>query len=99
MPTVVVRQEVPIFAAGWDARLNEAFEHLRVEQSDAAYEAFVRHLEQRPDDANAYEGAIVAQLQQTRWDEAQQLTERGRAACPNSPILAARQTWLWVYLT
>jgi tetratricopeptide (TPR) repeat protein len=99
MPTVVVRQEVPIFAEGWDARLNKAFEYLRAEQPDAAYEAFKRYLEQHPDDENAYEGAIVALLQQTRWDEAQQLTQQARAACPNSAILAARQTWLWVYLT
>ncbi|MDT7961519.1 MAG: glycosyltransferase, partial [Armatimonadota bacterium] len=99
MPTVLVRQEVPLFAEQWDARLNEAFEHLRAERPDAAYEAFMRYLEQHPDDANAYEGAAVALLQQTRWDEAQHLIERGRAACPDSPILAARQTWLWVYLT
>jgi tetratricopeptide (TPR) repeat protein len=99
MPTVLVRQEVPLFAEQWDARLNEAFEHLHAERPDAAYEAFMRYLEQHPDDANAYEGAAVALLQQTRWDEAQHLIERGRAACPDSPILAARQTWLWVYLT
>jgi tetratricopeptide (TPR) repeat protein len=99
MPTTVVRQEVPLFTKQWDARLNEAFEHLRAGQPDAAYEAFMRHLEQHPADATAYEGAIVALLQQTRWDEAQQLTEQARAACPHSAILAARQTWLLVYLT
>jgi tetratricopeptide (TPR) repeat protein len=99
MPTTVVRQEVPLFTEQWDARLDEAFEYLRAEQPDAAYEAFMRHLQSHPGDENAYEGAIVALLQQTRWDEAQQLVERGRAACPNSAVLAARQTWLWVYLT
>jgi Tfp pilus assembly protein PilF len=82
MPTVLVRQEVPLFAEQWDARLNAAFEHLRAEQPDAAYEAFMRHLEQHPDDANAYEGAAVALLQQLRWDEAQQLTERGTRRMP-----------------
>jgi glycosyltransferase involved in cell wall biosynthesis len=99
MPTTVVRQEVPLFTEQWDAHLDEAFEYLRAEQPDAAYEAFMRHLQSHPGDENAYEGAIVALLQQTRWDEAQQLVERGRAACPNSAVLAARQTWLWVYLT
>jgi hypothetical protein len=99
MPTTVVRQEVPLFTEQWDARLDEAFEYLRAEQPDAAYEAFMRHLQSHPNDENAYEGAAVALLQQTRWDEAQQLVERGRAACPNSAVLAARQTWLWVYLT
>lgn len=99
MSTVVVRQEVPLFTESWDASLNEAFQLLRSEQPDAAYTAFLRHLERHPDDENAYEGAIVALLQQTRWDEAQQLTEQGRAACPHSAILKARQTWLWVYLT
>jgi tetratricopeptide (TPR) repeat protein len=99
MPTTVVRQEVPLFTERWDARLDEAFEYLRTEQPDAAYEAFMRHLQSHPNDENAYEGAAVALLQQTRWDEAQQLVEQGRAACPHSAVLAARQTWLWVYLT
>lgn len=99
MATIVVKQHVPIFAKQWDASLNKAFEYLRHEQPDAAYEAFIRHLQSHPTDEVAYEGAIVALLQQTRWDEAEQLTTQARAACPHSAILAARQTWLWIYLT
>ncbi|GIV05111.1 MAG: hypothetical protein KatS3mg016_0686 [Fimbriimonadales bacterium] len=99
MPTIVCRQQVPVFAEQYDATLNAAFELLYQEKSNDAYEAFLRLIQANPHDENAYEGAIVALLQQTRWDEAQQLTERARAACPNSVVLAARQTWNWIYLT
>lgn len=99
MKTIVVKQVVPIFAEGYDADLQPAFKLLQQDRSGEAYEAFQNHLAQRPNDENAYEGAIVALLQQTRWDEAEQLTHQARAACPNSIILTARQTWNWIYLT
>ncbi|MCS6918150.1 MAG: tetratricopeptide repeat protein, partial [Fimbriimonadales bacterium] len=93
------KQEVPIFAQGYADALKPAFEALQQDRSGDAYEAFLQYLAQHPDDENAYEGAIVALLQQTRWDEAEQLTHQARAACPNSVILAARQAWNWIYLT
>ncbi len=99
MQSIVCRQQVPVFTEGYDASLNAAFELLSQEKSSEAYEAFLKLIRARPDDENAYEGAIVALLQQTRWDEAQRLTEQARAACPNSAVLAARQTWNWIYLT
>ncbi|MCX7993618.1 MAG: tetratricopeptide repeat protein [Fimbriimonadales bacterium] len=99
MKTVVAKQQVPVFAEQYHANLKSAYDLLAQEKSSDAYELFTRYIEQRPDDENAYEGAIVALLQQTRWDEAQQLTEQARAACPNSVILAARQTWNWIYLS
>ncbi|MDM7461644.1 MAG: tetratricopeptide repeat protein [bacterium] len=99
MRTTVVKQAVPIFAEGYDAALQSAFELLQQERPDEAYHVFMQLLAQRPNDENAYEGAIVALLQQTRWDEAEQLTQQARAACPNSALIAARQTWNWVYLT
>ncbi|MCS7301430.1 MAG: glycosyltransferase, partial [Fimbriimonadales bacterium] len=99
MKTIVARQEVPIFAEGYDSALQPAFRLLHDFSSQEAYEAFQQWLTRHPDDENAYEGAIVALLQQTRWDEAEQLTQQARAACPNSTLLAARQTWNWIYLT
>ncbi|GIV09089.1 MAG: hypothetical protein KatS3mg019_1180 [Fimbriimonadales bacterium] len=99
MKTIVVKQQVPIFAEGYDAELQPAFELLLQDRCGEAYEAFQHYLAQHPQNENAYEGAIVALLQQTRWDEAEQLTQQARAACPHSIILTARQTWNWIYLT
>ncbi|MCS7209393.1 MAG: tetratricopeptide repeat protein [Fimbriimonadales bacterium] len=99
MKTVVAKQSVPVFAEQYDTALHPAFELLAQERSDEAYAAFMREIEARPHDENAYEGAIVALLQQTRWHEAEALTAQARAACPNSLILVARQTWNWIYLT
>jgi tetratricopeptide (TPR) repeat protein len=99
MRTIVCRQQVPVFAEQYNATLRTAFELLYQEKSNDAYEAFTRLIQEHPHDENAYEGAIVALLQQTRWDEAQRLTEQGRAMCPNSVVLAARQAWNWIYLT
>lgn len=99
MGTPVYRQEVPIFAEKSDPKLQPAFEQLERGESEAAFEAFQKFLEAHPYHPDAYEGAIVALLQQTRWSEAEELTQRARHACPQSPVLIARQTWNWIYLT
>lgn len=97
--SLVYRQQVPIFAEAYPKALEPAFEQLRAFESEAAYAAFQAYLGQHPNDEHAYEGAIVALLQQTRWNEAEQLTAQARTACPHSRVLKARQTWNWVYLT